>query len=179
MPSTVRSRRTNWQFGRNRLLSAIMIGVLAGCADPSGPTSSAVIRVEADTVRALQRQAGTVEWVSFVVPVTIKNTGSTSIFSDLCFYGVDQLVGVDDWRPVWSPICAAGFSNGVEVRAGEQLTVDLRVDASTAGPGEPQWGSNALAGTHRVTVWLVTGRAGSPMVSVVSDAFSLAVQKVP
>ncbi len=155
-----------------------MIGVLAGCADPSGPTTSAIIRVEADTVRALQRQAGTVEWVSFVVPVTIENTGSTSIFSNLCSYSVDQLVGVD-WRRVWSPICAAGFSNDVEVRAGEHLAVDLRVDAATAGPGDPQWGSNALAGTHRVTVGLITGRAGSSMVSVVSDAFSLAVQKVP
>ena len=178
MSSAVRGRRTSRPFGRNRLLSAIMMVMLAGCADPSGPTTSAVIRVEADTVRGLQRQVGTVEWVSFVVPVTIENTGSTSIFSNLCLYSVDQLVGVD-WRRVWSPICAMDFSNGVEVRAGEHLAVDLKVDASTAGPGAPLWGSNALAGTHRVTALLITGGAGSSTVSVVSDAFSLDVQRVP
>ena len=178
MSSAVRGRRTSRPFVRNRLLSAIMMVMLAGCADPSGPTMSAVIRVEADTVRGLQRQAGTVEWVSFVVPVTIENTGSTSIFSNLCLYSVDQLVGVD-WHGVWSPICAMDLGKGVEVRAGERLAVDLKVDASTAGPGGPQWGSNALAGTHRVTAWLITGQADSPTRRVASDAFSLDVQKVP
>lgn len=165
-------RPYRWSIG-----SAILLAVLVACADATGPEPSAVVRVEADTVHAQHYQAGSVEWLRFVVPVSIENTSSASVFFQSCQSAVEQMDG-GQWRAVWSPICSAGTATGTEVRPGEQLSIALRVDAATAGPGAPEWKSVAIAGTYRVTVGLITARRDAPSVTMRSDTFLLASEIV-
>jgi len=176
MPHDV--RRAIAPVRRTLLPAAMILAAVVACTDATGPAPSAIVRVDADTIHAQRYQAGSVAWLRFVVPVTIENPSSSSVFLQDCMYGVEQPDGAQ-WRRVWSPICSLGASAGTEVRAGEQLALTLPVDAATSGPGAPEWNSAAIAGTYRLAVSLVTSRRDITTVQAKSDAFLLVVAAVP
>lgn len=166
------------QVRRTLSLPAMLLAVLVACADVTSPDLSAIVRVEADTIQAQHYQAGSVAWLRFVVPVSIQNTSSASVFIHECSYGVEQLVD-SQWRDVWNPICSLGTGLGTEVRPNEQRSLAVRVDAATAGPGAPEWKGVAIAGTYRLTVVLFSGGSDVTSVTKNSDTFLLASETVP
>jgi hypothetical protein len=98
----------------------------------------------------------------FVMPVTITNRSTQTIFRSDCGFSVERSKrGGDEeplrWERVWSPVCALQLAPGSPVIAigpGQSVTVTVNTLGSGLGP------STAWDGDYRVRFSLLTKHSG-------------------
>jgi len=144
-----------------------------GCSSTTEPhVVRATVTVQQITVTATRLVAGTVTWVNFTVPAAIRNDGGTALTFYYCASSIEGRVGAE-WSTVWSPICALGSARTVEIAPGETRSITVDVGAAVAGPGGPTWERDAVAGTYRLAVGLVTPGLNGLIPRLTSNPFTL------
>ena len=120
----------------------VFAGLASACQNPVEPPSFNVgLEISADTVW-IQRSPNEVR---FLVPVTIRNEDSRSLFVTPCAHTVQQQTA-DGWQPVWSSPCAPGRLFSLELSPGESTLLTLLMRASIQSS---DWPASAKAGTYR------------------------------
>ena len=127
----------------------VFAGLASACQNPVEPPSFNVgLEISADTVW-IQRSPNEVR---FLVPVTIRNEDSRSLFVTPCAHTVQQQTA-DGWQPVWSSPCAPGRLFSLELSPGESTLLTLLMRASIQSS---DWPASAKAGTYRVILALTS-----------------------
>lgn len=125
--------------------AATLLAVGAACSNSNEPRGSIRIEPASATVSLGPMPATS----GFLVPVTITNTTSETIYRTDCGYSVEQSILQGDegprlWAQVWSPICALPEVSLIPLAPGESVTI--AVDTRGSGLGR----STVWEGQYRV-----------------------------
>jgi hypothetical protein len=156
---------------RRYLISAVLLLLIA--CDATAPEPSTTVTVQTDVVIATKSGAGSVTWMSFTLPVAIRNAGWRPIHFEYCASAIEEPAG-RGWRAVWTPICALAPATSREIQPGETRELPLSITAAVGGPGGPRWDSNKISGTYRFRAGLIPTGTRGVVPGVGSNAFVLA-----
>lgn len=157
--------------------------VLMACLSPLA--CSSVVGVESrmnDTVVAISSEAQLTSYPSTggviaTIPVTIHNTGTTSVWYNLCGNALERSNG-KRWDEVWVQLCVGpalqqpgGPPQGKEIAPGEQFTTEIRV-TTWLGQG---W-TEPLSGQYRFRAGLFDERGQLAVQTSTSSPFQFQIQ---
>ncbi len=151
-------------------MSALALVLSAwACGSPNEPEVNAIVEVKAQSIVPTFVTALNDTWMSFNVPVTVRNLGKSEILYDYCAT-IIEVGGDSGWETAWSPICAVADGDNA-IAVGSSRDFDIPVAAGVSGRGGPEWGGHPGA-RYRVAVALIV--PGKPTIPrVASGVFSL------
>jgi hypothetical protein len=161
------------------LVRLLLLGIIVtACTDASAPTTArAAVEVEASTLDVTlgttQGTGGVIEWMRVTVPVAIHNTGTAVLHHWSCLVRIETRAG-DGWEPVWDPICLLIATPPERILPAETLRFSMEVWAALDGPAGPDWKRDEVEGTYRLIAHLGTPATRGSMLTVESNAFTLA-----
>lgn len=147
---------------------ALVLSAMA-CGSPNEPELNAIVEVKAQFIVPTFVTNGEDRWISFSVPVTVRNLGKAELRFAYCASAVE--VEVDShWETAWTPICLA--AGGPTIAVGSSRDFDIQVGAGVSGRSGPEWGGRPGA-RYRAAVGLVGPWTNGPIPRVSSGVFSL------
>jgi hypothetical protein len=156
------------------IFGLLAAGITAACGGPTQPTVQATVDVRVDAVAAEVQEDGVATWLSFDLPVTITNAGRDPVSVVDCARTVEQ-PAPSGWRTVWRPVCLAlNTVPDMVIPPGEARDVTFRIGASLTGSVSPRWEADAVGGTYRLRLGLMSVGGDGAVPMVASNAFVVA-----
>jgi hypothetical protein len=156
----------------HRRIFVLAVAALTGaCLSTEPQMPAATVTVHADTVQSSTSVGTRVTWLTFRVPVSVRNDDIVAIEEVGCAMDVEWLDGTE-WRRAWSPVCT--LIGGVHryIQPGETRSYEMVVSAALEGPGAPDWSSPSITGTYRMSAGLTrTVRGGTVIPRIPSNSF--------
>jgi hypothetical protein len=154
--------------------STIVLIGLSACGNPAGSDSEAAASATFSVDAPGFRYDSSTRAVDATLPLTIRNTGRSSLYYEPCGTILERAVE-NEWVGVWAMICSLEDRRPIEILPGSRASVDVRI-VNRLGDGVAEYWTAPVNGEYRIEVLLYDEQGALPEETRISRPFSVRVR---